>query len=115
MHPSALLQSLSSGLLNAFFSGFHHNHDHKATPIRIPGTIPAMNISAIDTPVIEAYTTNAILGGMTMAMELDVAIRAVENGALKLPALPLPESELLQVLLQLQVRIRKLRRRSRLQ
>ena len=44
-----------------------------------------MNISAIDTPVIEAYTTNAILGGMTMAMELDVAIRAVENGALKPP------------------------------
>ena len=57
----------------------------RATPIRIPGTIPAMNISAIDTPVIEAYTTNAILGGMTMAMELDVAIRAVENGALKPP------------------------------
>ena len=33
----------------------------------------------------EAYTTNAILGGMTMAMELEVAIRAVENGALKPP------------------------------
>ena len=29
----------------------------------------------------EAYTTKAILGGMTMAMELAVAIKAVENGA----------------------------------
>ena len=57
----------------------------RATPIRSPGTIPAMNISAIDTPVIEAYTTNAILGGMTMAMELEVAINAVENGAEKPP------------------------------
>ena len=56
-----------------------------ATPIRIPGTIPAINISAMDTPVMEAYTTNAILGGMTIAMELEVAISAVENGALKPP------------------------------
>ena len=39
----------------------------------------------MDVPVMEAYTTKAILGGMTMAMELDVAIRAVENGALKPP------------------------------
>ena len=44
-----------------------------------------MNISAIDTPVMEAYTTNAILGGMTMAIELEVAISAVENGAEKPP------------------------------
>ena len=29
----------------------------------------------------EAYTTKAILGGMTMAMELEVAINAVEKGA----------------------------------
>lgn len=57
----------------------------RATPIRSPGTIPAINISAIDTPVIEAYTTNAILGGMTIAMELEVAINAVENGAEKPP------------------------------
>ena len=56
-----------------------------ATPIRRPGTIPAMNISAMDTPVMEAYTTKAILGGMTMAMELEVAISAVENGAEKPP------------------------------
>ena len=56
-----------------------------ATPIRSPGTIPAMNISAMDTPVMDAYTTNAILGGMTMAMELEVAISAVENGAEKPP------------------------------
>ena len=54
-----------------------------ATPIRRPGTIPAMNISAMDVPVMEAYTTKAILGGMTMAMELEVAISAVENGAEK--------------------------------
>ena len=53
--------------------------------MRIPGTIPAMNISAMDVPVMEAYTTKAILGGMTMAMELEVAISAVENGALKPP------------------------------
>ena len=53
----------------------------RATPIRIPGTIPAVNISAMDTPVIDAYTTNAILGGMTIAIELEVAISAVENGA----------------------------------
>ena len=33
----------------------------------------------------EAYTTKAILGGMTMAMELEVAISAVENGAEKPP------------------------------
>ena len=56
-----------------------------ATPIRRPGTIPAMNISAMDTPVMDAYTTKAILGGMTMAMELEVAINAVENGAEKPP------------------------------
>ena len=86
MHPSALLQSLSSGLAEClFFLASTITTITRATPIRIPGTIPAMNISAIDTPVIEAYTTNAILGGMTMAMELDVAIRAVENGALKPP------------------------------
>ena len=53
----------------------------RAIPIRSPGTIPAMNISAMDTPVMDAYTTNAILGGMTIAIELDVAINAVENGA----------------------------------
>ena len=57
----------------------------RAIPIRSPGTIPAMNISAMDTPVMDAYTTNAILGGMTMAMELEVAISAVENGAEKPP------------------------------
>ena len=56
-----------------------------ATPIRRPGTIPAMNMSAMDVPVMEAYTTKAILGGMTMAMELEVAISAVENGAEKPP------------------------------
>ena len=39
----------------------------------------------MDTPVMDAYTTNAILGGMTMAMELEVAINAVENGAEKPP------------------------------
>ncbi len=37
---------------------------------------------------IDAYTTNAILGGMTIAMELEVAINAVENAAEKPPALP---------------------------
>ena len=57
----------------------------RAIPIRSPGTIPAMNISAMDTPVMDAYTTNAILGGMTMAMELEGAISAVENGAEKPP------------------------------
>ena len=36
----------------------------------------------MDVPVMEAYTTKAILGGMTMAMELAVAINAVENGIL---------------------------------
>ena len=35
----------------------------------------------METPVMDAYTTNAILGGMTIAIELDVAINAVENGA----------------------------------
>ena len=39
----------------------------------------------MDVPVMEAYTTKAILGGMTMAMELEVAISAVENGAEKPP------------------------------
>ena len=39
----------------------------------------------MDVPVMEAYTTKAILGGMTMAMELAVAIKAVENGAEKPP------------------------------
>ena len=53
--------------------------------MRIPGTIPAMNMSPIETPVMEAYTTKAILGGMTMAMELAVAINAVANGAEKPP------------------------------
>ena len=42
-------------------------------------------MSPIETPVMEAYTTKAILGGMTMAMELEVAISAVENGAEKPP------------------------------
>ena len=36
-------------------------------------------ISAIETPVMDAYTTNAILGGMTIAIELDVAINAVRG------------------------------------
>ena len=31
--------------------------------------------------MIDAYTTNAILGGITIAIELEVAINAVENGA----------------------------------
>ena len=31
--------------------------------------------------MIDAYTTNAILGGITIAIELEVAISAVENGA----------------------------------
>ena len=35
--------------------------------------------------MIDAYTTNAILGGMTIAMELEVAINAVENAAEKPP------------------------------
>ena len=39
----------------------------------------------METPVIDAYTTNAILGGMTIAMELEVAINAVENAAEKPP------------------------------
>jgi len=38
-------------------------------------------MSAMETPVIDAYTTKAILGGITMAMELAVAISAVEKGA----------------------------------
>lgn len=33
----------------------------------------------------DAYTTKAILGGITIATELDVAIKAVENGAEKPP------------------------------
>ena len=33
----------------------------------------------MDTPVIDAYTTNAILGGITIAIELEVAISAVET------------------------------------
>ena len=37
-----------------------------------------MNMSAMDVPVMEAYTTKAILGGMTMAMELEVAISCGE-------------------------------------
>lgn len=37
--------------------------------------------------MIDAYTTNAILGGMTIAMELEVAINAVENAAEKPPPL----------------------------
>ena len=47
--------------------------------------MPAINISPMETPVIDAYTTNAILGGMTMAMELEVAINAVEKAAEKPP------------------------------
>ena len=47
--------------------------------------IPAINISPMETPVIDAYTTNAILGGMTIAMELEVAINAVEKAAEKPP------------------------------
>ena len=35
--------------------------------------------------MIDAYTTNAILGGMTIAIELEVAINAVENAAEKPP------------------------------
>lgn len=44
-----------------------------------------MNMSPMETPVMEAYTTKAILGGMTMAIELAVAINAVANGAEKPP------------------------------
>ena len=46
-----------------------------------------MNMSPTDTPVMEAYTTNAIEGGMTIAMEDAVAIMAEENGAEKPPRL----------------------------
>ena len=35
----------------------------------------------MEPPVMDAYTTNAMLGGMTIDTELDVAISAVENGA----------------------------------
>ena len=54
--------------------------------------MPAINISPMETPVIDAYTTNAILGGMTIAMELEVAINAVEKLRRNRPALPSPES-----------------------
>ena len=46
-----------------------------------------MNISPTETPVMEAYTTNAIEGGMTMAMEDAVAIMAEENAAENPPRL----------------------------
>ncbi|KAF5041217.1 hypothetical protein DSECCO2_525290 [anaerobic digester metagenome] len=53
----------------------------------MPGRMPPMNISPTETPVIEAYTTNAMEGGMTMAMEDAVAIIAAEKGAEKPPRL----------------------------
>ena len=59
----------------------------RARPIMMPGMMPPMNISPTETPVMEAYTTNAIEGGMTMAMEEALAIMAEENGAEKPPRL----------------------------
>ena len=54
----------------------------KASPIIIPGIIPAINKLPTFSPVIDAYTTYAILGGITIAMELAAAIRAVAKAAL---------------------------------
>ena len=59
----------------------------RAKPIMMPGMIPPMNISPTETPVIEAYTTNAMEGGITMAIEDAVAIMAEEKGAEKPPRL----------------------------
>ena len=53
-----------------------------ARPIKIPGTIPAINRSPTFSPVMDAYTTYAILGGMTIAIELAAAMSAIANGAL---------------------------------
>ena len=72
---------LRDGLISCLFAS-RITTITSATPIRIPGTIPAINISAIDTPVMDAYTTKAILGGITIATELDVAIKAVENSTI---------------------------------
>ncbi|MPM70144.1 hypothetical protein SDC9_117097 [bioreactor metagenome] len=46
-----------------------------------------MNMSPTETPVMDAYTTNAMEGGMTMAIEEAVAIMAEEKGAEKPPRL----------------------------
>ena len=56
-------------------------------PIMMPGIQPPMNISPTETPVMEAYTTNAMEGGMTMAMEEALAIREEAKGAEKPPRL----------------------------
>src|SRR5699024_7633976 len=53
----------------------------------MPGIQPPMNISPTETPVMEAYTTNAMEGGMTMAMEEALAIREEAKGAEKPPRL----------------------------
>ena len=59
----------------------------RARPIMMPGIQPPMNISPTETPVMEAYTTNAMEGGMTMAMEEALAIREDAKGAEKPPRL----------------------------
>ena len=59
----------------------------RARPIMMPGSQPPMNMSPTETPVMEAYTTNAMEGGMTMAMEEALAIREEAKGAEKPPRL----------------------------
>ena len=51
------------------------------TPIRSPGTIPALNRLVIDASAMEPYTTNVIDGGITTPIAPPAAINAQENAA----------------------------------
>ena len=49
-------------------------------PIRIPGSRPPISSAPMDTPVMEPYSTQEVLGGMMGAMVEDAAVTAAEKG-----------------------------------
>ena len=48
----------------------------KASPIRMPGTIPAINSVPTEQPASVAYMTSGMLGGMMIPSPPEFAIRA---------------------------------------
>ena len=64
-----------------------HTTQMSARPIMMPGMMPAMNMLPTETPVMDAYTTKAMEGGMTMAIDEAAAISAEAKGAEKPPEL----------------------------
>ena len=59
-----------------------HHMMHRATPIKRPGTIPAIKSWEMETPAVTPMTMNGIDGGMIGAMMPPAAIKPAEPGPL---------------------------------